>query len=414
MRAVLDSAAAPQQGLQTRTSWLCIADVCLSTLDEYLRLVYHLLDRKLWAQHAAAIAADPALQQAIVHVLMEHCLPAMAAPMHTDGPTGQQQASLDVQLLLRLSIALRHPSLRPAVTAAHRVLENAAAVGHAVSVFHKLLTSRPSTRPNSEFSMALQKAAGLLAACLHSILKPNQAALEQGGTALLALPAEVQAAMWQAAQLLPCLADSFTAEIDDTHAPFLDGSAVWNSRLNAFCYDLCQPMCLVFALHLRECGARQLSTWLEAVKASLRLLPRMPRLHGQLQPDSGTLTGAEDYCTRLIRYLVKRLPHRMRELQAQLQQWSGSMTGPASDEAAALDSLPTQLWALHTGLCRLIAALTAPASPLSLPGPPLAASGWLALGSSLNAVLLAAVDAIRLVQHTVEATRVEFLAETSR
>lgn len=90
------------------------ADLQEPILFGYPNLVYTLLTSGgLWASHAAAIAQDAALQQAIVRVLFDRCLPAAAAELQRDALTGVHQAG--IQLLLRLPDVLHNVSLRSTV-----------------------------------------------------------------------------------------------------------------------------------------------------------------------------------------------------------------------------------------------------------------------------------------------------------
>lgn len=240
------------------------------------------------------------------------------------------------------------------------------------------------------------KATGLLAACLYGMAKQQMAAIRCDTVATpLARQADMIAAGWYAAQLLPRLAASFTAEMEDpmVHASFPGGLSGWLSSLSASCCNLCQPLLLVYSLPLVGCSPAQLASWLAAVAASLRLLPRMVALDARLKQHSSRFDGAEVGCGQLLRLPVVLLPSRLEQSQQQLEQLHSSTGELHPDDTAAWQSLQSQLWALHTSLCRLIAALTAPAAPLSVPNVQLTSLHWdsliLSLHSALHCILLA-------------------------
>ncbi len=65
-------------------------------LADYLHLLLIIFEKEPWVEHSKAVGADPALQQAIVDVLVDHCLPAMAEALQAEaaeGPRQQDRAS---------------------------------------------------------------------------------------------------------------------------------------------------------------------------------------------------------------------------------------------------------------------------------------------------------------------------------
>ena len=387
--------ACPFMMLLMAAALLPSADLHEPVLFGHLNLAYTLLTSGgLWASHAAAIAQDPALQQAIVRVLFDCCLPATAAALQRDALTGVHQAG--IQLLLRLPDVLHDISLRSTVEQHSRGPAAAQAPEHAATILSLLLASHSGSLPGQIFSLLLVKATGLLAACLYGMAKQQMAAIRRDTVAApLARQADMIAAGWHAVQLLPRLAASFTAEMEDpmAHTSFPGGLSGWLGSMSATCGNLCQPLLLVYSLPLVGCSPAQLATWLEAVAASLRLLPRMVALDARLKQHSSRFDGAEVGCGQLLRLPVVLLPLRLEQSQQQLEQLHSSTGELHPDDTAAWQSLQSQLWALHTSLCRLIAALTAPAAPLSVPDVQLTSLHWdsllLSLHSSLHCILLA-------------------------
>ena len=231
-----------------------------------------------WSKHSNAVAADPALQQAIVSVLMDNCLPVIAAKLQAEA-AGQ---GIGWQMLVRLSCLLRHSSLRPAV--ARRGLEPgaAAAVGHVAAILSLLPASRSGSIPGEIFSALLITGTVLLGLCLTSMAGPGQATL-QGGIAA-ASDTEFAAAAWHAVQQVPRLAASFAAELDDPQAQAASpgGTPAYLESLSVAGNYLAQPLGLVYTLQLTDCSFAQLAAWLAAATANLRLLPRLSALDARL------------------------------------------------------------------------------------------------------------------------------------
>lgn len=273
-------------------------------------------------------------------------------------------------------------------------------------------TSRPGSMPGAMFSTLLTQGAVLLGACVEGLDPSGEA--EQGGStaAALASQAEVVSAGWHLAQLLPRLAASLSAELRDplAHAAYPGGVSEWLRCMSVVCANLTRPLALIFGLPLGGCSPAQLATWAEAVTASLRLLPCMATLNAQLQQLNEELRGAQDWCDELVEQLQDNLPCQLQEVGQQLEQLSNTAAALPAKEAAAWTSLSSRLWALHTALCRLIAALAAPAAPLSLLGARVAADEWRGLLLCLNLLLLAMVDAHRAAQRPPEALRPVYVA----
>lgn len=388
----------------------CCAEHWAILIHDCLRLLSVLLTEDTWTKHCDAMAADPALQQAIASVLMSTCLPTIAEKLQAEA-AGQ---GIGWQMLVRLSCLLRHSSLRPAV--ARRGLQPgaAAAVGHVAAILSLLPASRSGSIPGEVFSALVISGTVLLGLCLRSMISQGQAALEGGSAA--ASEAELAAAAWQAVQLVPRLAARFAAELDDPQAPAASpgGAPAYLESLSVACSYLAQPLGVVYSLQPTYCSQTQLAAWLAAATASLRLLPRLSALDERLKRHSGELIGVELCCGHVIEHLVNQLPWQLERVAGRFQLLSEKTAEQLAEEAVAWGSLAAPLWALHTSLCRLIAALTAPSAPLSLPGVALDARAWHQLLFCLNASLIAAADAHRLAERSQAATRAQFLAEAPR
>lgn len=117
---------------------------------------------------------------------------------------------------------------------------------------------------------------------------------------------------------------------------------------------------LVCVVPLDDCSSAQLAAWLEAATAGLRLLPRLAALDAQLKQHSSELAEAEMCCTSIWSQLLSQLPQQLDKV--------GQQQRREASHAAARGSLTAPLWALHTSLCRLVAALTAPAAQVARRG----------------------------------------------
>ena len=129
--------------------------------------------------------------------------------------------------------------------------------------------------------------------------------------------------------------------------------------------------------HLASQSPRQLSAWVAAVVASVRLLPCLPQLDAQLKQHDSSLNGAEQLSSALLEFVL--LHAASRDLHP------STCTAPLPvGDAFSWGSVPEQAWELHTALCRLIAALADPAAPLRLPEEHLSPDRWLGLLHSLD------------------------------
>lgn len=345
---------------------------------------------------------------------MQHCLPATAAALQAEGV---RREGIGLQVLLRLPSVVGHSSLQPAIQQWGHAPGAAAAVGHVADILSLLPASRCGSMPGGLLSNVLVQGVTLLAACLDGMDLQVEAAVEGAHTeALMSSHPDVGAEGWRVVALLPRLLASLAAELGDSQAQAAcaGGPIQWLRSMSACITNLVKPLHFVYALPLSKCGPAQLVAWTAAVTASLRLLPRITALDSQLQQEGEELIGAEVWCGELVERLVNQLPWQLRQVEFGLQRLASSAAHAPPQEGTGAGMLPAQLWALHTTLCRLVAALAAPAAPLRLPGAPLNALEWCELRSCLNAVLLAAVDAHWLALRIPAESRMEFLEQAPR
>lgn len=112
--------------------------------------------------------------------------------------------------------------------------------------------------------------------------------------------------------------------------------------------------------------------------------------------------------------IVEHLPERLLLLGGRLHELRDSALALPSEEAAAWSDLPAQLWALHSCLCRLVATLSSPATPLKLPTGQLAAHGWRNLQFSLSASLRLMLEAHQLRLQSDARNTLQLVAEAPR
>lgn len=412
------AASLVSDGCMTRATdhpiYSSLADTWWPIVREYVRMLFMVFSKGAWAKHIEAIGADAALQQAIVEVLMRHCLPATAESLQAEG---MQREGIGLQVLLRLPSVVGHSSLRPAIQRWGQAPGAAAAVGHVADILSLLPASRCGSMPGSLFSHVLVQGATLLAACLDGMDLQVEAVVEGARMeALMSSHPDVGAAAWRVVALLPRLLASLAAELGDlpAQAACAGGPIQWLRSMSACCTNLVKPLHFVYALPLIKCSPAQVGTWAAAVTASLRLLPRIAELDSALQQEGEDLNGAKVWCDELLERLANQLPWQLRQVEFGREQLASSASHAPPQEGTGAGRLPAQLWALHTTLCRLVAALAVPAAPLRLPGAPLNGLEWCELHSCLNAVLLAAVDAHRLALRIPAKSRMKFLEQAPR
>lgn len=387
---------------------------------DFLDLISALLYSSTWTQHAAAIAADSSLQQAIVSVLLDQCLPAAAAVVAAEQgqpPAGQHQCTDAAQMLNALACAMQHEHLAAAFARRLQAGGAESALEHAAAILLALPTSRPSGEAGPVWSMRLATGSALLAIIGGSITQLSSADTQQTGEAAASQAARraeaVASVRWQAARLLPRLASSLAALANNPQAntTFPAGTASWLDDLNSVCYSLRNMLRQVYDLSLAQCSARQLACWLETVAACLRLAPCLAQVI-RLGQENGTAL----LYSRLLDALNHGLPRQLRQLARMLQQLGHGSAAAAvpPDEAAAWEGLPARLWALHTGLCRFVAALSSAAAPLRPPGEQLSADEWLMLQWNLSAVLVLTVNLHRRQLHPSASDALHFVVEAPR
>lgn len=341
-------------------------------------------------------------------MLMQQCLPAAAALVQADfeSASALQASSFRMNLLESLPSLLLHRSLWPAVQRCGAVPGAAAAVEHAAAII-RAITAEDSCEALAStvhgFGAALASATALLGLCCEVMDQPKS---EPVGGSMAAPadegPAQLAEAGWHVAALLPDLAAAMAAL---EHDPKCTGTSAearesWVQNVSSFCRGLLLPLRPLHALQLSQCSPKQVSVWVAAATAGLRLLPSLGRLDSELRQHNGGCDAAAAVTRCIVGLFVDNLPRQLHSMLAVMMHRQQQHDAEAARrDATAWNGQPAQLWALHTTLCRLIAALTAPQAPLCLPGVALDSQFWRALLLSLHALLFAVADFYRHAPH---------------
>lgn len=317
-----------------------------------------------------------------------------------------------MQMLRRFCTALGHASLGPVIYSYRQAGGATASVGHAVAIVSAVAAEQRGSLSGSEFSDALVKATPLLALCCYKVSRQqyDEAARSSASGSLAGSQAELNAAAFHVAGLLPQLAAAFASLAGSPADTTSQAVEERLSDMNSNCTNLRNPLELLLSAQLDTADPGQLSVWSAAAAAGLRLLPCLTQLHTQLEQLSSPREGVTAVVTSILLLCLEKVPrqlHQLLEWEAQPQ--PGSMHSShqgaqpagqhqAANQTAAWVSLQAQLWALHTTMCRLVAALTAPANPLRLPGLKLEPPGWLGILYDLNATLAAFAGCQKLLR----------------
>lgn len=384
----------------------------MALCHSYLAIVQHLLTAEPCVKHCDAIAANPALQQAIVGTLLEQCLPAVAAAVQAEMAAAGQPSSCSMALLVALPLMLIKPSLEAGMVDASEALP--AAVKHTAMVVRALPVERPSGMAAAVFSTLQTNAAALLAVCAAVALEqpinpePSLEAEAADGTTQARAPS--QAEHGQAAELVVELLPRLMATVAAMQEDLQVAPAALPADMGTFLPNL-DSICTHFSIMLQQLmhalpylaterqSPHQLSAWFPAATACVRLLPCLPPLH--LKQHNSNCCSVEQLSTMLLAFVFWHAT--CPELHA-----SACSAPLPADDVSAWGDLAVQAWELHTALCRLAAALAAPTAPLRLPCEGLSASSWLSLLHSLNVQLLDMAKVHQLILGAQAPNRVHF------
>lgn len=271
----------------------------------------------------------PALPQAALSVLLDRCLPVLAADSSPE--TIAAKSHPHCTLSVRLGMAITSPCLASELAACVQQPCSAAHIQQALCA----LTALPLHRSAAA-------------------AKPGCFGEQHVGTALLlaylcapggriCLPdSPAPAVAWRFVEAMPRIAGMLAALAGD--------SSIAAGRLEDICFML---QVAAAALLMRLPNFRsdsQLAAWATACDAVICLAPTLLQLHERRQPQEPG------------RQKALRLSHSLVLLLTQASAAAnhiGKKHAATGDTPAADKQLVRQLWALHTSMCRLVAWLAA-------------------------------------------------------
>lgn len=339
------------------------ADVFAHALGSFATVTYCLLILSPEV-YGPALQRASATEQAVLSVLLDRCLPVVAADCTAE--TLAEDGHPHRELARFLGLVLQAPCLQDRVTRQMQQPQGAAYIRQALRVVAALPLQRsPVTEEADLFGDQHVGAAALLA----SLCAPD---------GCFSIPdSTVSAVYGRFVGALPRIAAMLTAVAGDESIPA--------ERLARFCYELQLAAEGLFRKLPSFRSDSYLAAWAGAADASLRPLPVLLRLHeGCRFEEEPELRQAP---LQLGRQLVSLLDHA--KPASSYVEARSSGTQPAT---AAEGQPLRQLWALHTSMCRLMAWLAADptgARAAMLPGGSLGGTAsLLASFSSLRFALL--------------------------
>lgn len=318
-----------------------------------------LLKNECFAKHQEWLASATVLRRAVADVLLQCCLPAVAATASALATADMQGRRKLLDVLQALPGLLLHPSLAPALRQRLQGPGAPAAVQAAVEVVEALPLPRPPGMAAAQFESLHGHAMQLLNACT---IRMAGAADQEGGSsgAAAAGPAHGcsttaaadQASIsshqrltaWRLVAVVPRLASIIQALADDPDAAtaYPGNPSTWLANLGSACANLSSVLGVLHRLKQRPATPAELASWAAAAApagAAGRQLQQLSRQHGD--PES-VIEGA----ARLSRSLFQDLGQSTPILH---QYWAAATFG----SEAAQRSLAFGLWELHGTAARL-------------------------------------------------------------
>ena len=295
-------------------------------------MVYCLLSR-LPDTYDDAVQRSPATQQAVLSVLLDRCLPLLAA--HSSPDTLADITHPHGSLAYCLGFALDVSCIRELLEQRLAQPRGTAIIQHAIHV----ATALPSQCSLDAATADTIGAPHMGAAILLGVLCVRSPRLPAGAPS---------AAAWPFVEAVPRIATWLAALTANSSVPV--------RRLASICFWL-EPAAVILLDHLPAiANTRQLLAWAEAAEAAVRLAPPLLQLHDRcLGLEPRTWGGT------VCRHSALLLPHLLPRLLEKAGTAAVFVEAPqtAPQVRAADKSLMQQLWALHTSTCRLLAWLAA-------------------------------------------------------
>lgn len=261
-----------------------------------------------WSKHAEAVQADPALQQAIVRVLLDRCLPGIAA-----------QAAGGVDLLTiqlgasRLALALATSAIEAAALQHFQQQEGAAAA--AAEAAGSILQSLPAQPPGAEEP---RRWAETWAESMHlagMVTCLAVAAVAPGSSSKGSSSRAGQWREWQGVaacvHAVPYIVTALQAA--GSHGPpgsSSDAQRSWFNALAVWCSNLKGLLMDSHRLRQRRMALEAWPMWLRAAAAGIQAQPLLVQLHAafSLLPDTDLHPAAGQLAAEFMQLTTRTLP----------------------------------------------------------------------------------------------------------
>lgn len=325
-----------------------------------------------YEDHVAAIAANAALQDAIVCGLLGSCLPHLLTSFAAATEAGLPvETHRDVNLLFCIPTVLQQPALSAAVPRHMRMPCAATTVRHAfalVAAVAALPADLPAGLARHSFGRGTLlgmhlHAAELLALCCSSLSPPDAAAAGSAGgrsdssSNAAADVTSGQLTAWELVAVVPHIASAVRGLVAGAADDFRSLRA--QARVVNLYHDSVGHL-LVLMGNL-TCTAAQLSSWMAAAEASLRLLPVLMQLGAALHqlPADSLRQADRDAAGRLADRLIDTLWCQVPDLRLEGPAGSSAAEQPAPAGSGAAGqptpaALRHQLLQAHLAGCRLV------------------------------------------------------------
>jgi hypothetical protein len=358
--------------------------------DNYCCLCEALLTTPPYSRHAAALAANPHLQQAVVGFLLQRCLPALAGQAAADADQLVQHFAKSFIGLQALAAVLAVPSLSAAVARHQPRLDTVVWVQHAAANVEALPASRPDGVAAGVFGRAFEAVILLLSCLCDAMLdQPTAGSSSSGGT-----NNSCEQAAWELVRVVPHAAACSQALAVDGECP--------RSTVAAVCCNLGFALRLLERLRMSKATPAQLEAWAAAAEAGVRLQPLLARLHSEaaeaglrLQPLQAQLHSEAAEEQQQQQQQQQQQLFAALSLQLINNLWCGmpDTRGTEPDGAAALGR---RLWQLHSASCQLLHWLAADSGRCLAAFSTMGAREWQVLSHALDIRFGAACNLLRL------------------
>ena len=298
---------------------------CLSCYADVVRALLGFLPDA----YATAMQQAPATQQAVLSVLLDRCLPLLAADCSPETLANDRHQHMSLACFL--AYALHAPCLARQLVERLGQPQGSPHIQQALQVVAALPLQRsPASVEGGTFGEQHAGAAALLT----TLCRNSPACLTSGGTE-------------PARQLLVAL-----PHVAAVLAALAANSSVSAAHVARFCTLMHVATKLLLGRQAPISSDSQLGVWAAACDAAVRLVPSMLQLHERCQSlDKELLRPAP---LLLSQQLVGLLDEGIAAANYTTAKYSATKEPSVADE-----QLVRQLWALHTSMCRLVAWLAA-------------------------------------------------------